>query len=487
MNGPTPLLSTCQALASHARQRPDALAISNGQSTCTYRGLATHVVQILDALAGIGISRGQIIGVETTDRYLHLLLLLACEALGATTMSLLPFELAPPLNPGRLCDRILASEATPEPAAGKTFVMTRDWLVKTFTATVGDHRLEALEVTPDPDGLVRLIKSSGTTGRPKVMGMTFRVQQRTLRNNLLYAADHIGAHPGYLCLYHFSIRGCHTRAWLTLQLGGTIHFAALETARNVIATGSITYALLLTGDLEKLVGLAGHGPVNIHIDVIGAAVSPRLRRDAERTLSKRLLVSYGTNEVHHVAVVDANMVGVLFPHVRVMIVDPAGNPLPFGETGLIRIQSDTMATGYLDAPEQTAAAFVGGWYQTNDLGHQPSPTELVVSGRTDDMLNVGGLKIPPGPVIEQLKAIDGILDATIATVRDASGCEVLLVAVETGLDDGASDLGPLVSPIIRHYASIYQLLPLRVFPRTETGKIRREGIEEAYRRTLPGH
>jgi len=64
---------------------------------------------------------------------------------------------------------------------------------------------------------------------------------------------------------------------------------------------------------------------------------------------------------------------------------------------------------------------------------------------------------------------------------------VLLVAVETGLDDGASDLGPLVSPIIRHYASIYQLLPLRVFPRTETGKIRREGIEEAYRRTLPGH
>ena len=49
------------------------------------------------------------------DRFLHLLLLLACEALGSTTMSLQSFEFGPGLNLGRLCDRILTSQ----PLAGR--------------------------------------------------------------------------------------------------------------------------------------------------------------------------------------------------------------------------------------------------------------------------------------------------------------------------------------------------------------------------------
>lgn len=39
------------------------------------------------------------------------------------------------------------------------------------------RRLDALGHPPAPDAMVRLIKSSGTTGNPKVMGMTYRVQQ----------------------------------------------------------------------------------------------------------------------------------------------------------------------------------------------------------------------------------------------------------------------------------------------------------------------
>ena len=146
-----------------------------------------------------------------------------------------------------------------------------------------------------------------------------------------------------------------------------------------------------------------------------------------------------------------------------------------------------MVTGYIDAPELSRKTFVDGWYHSNDIGFQPSSRTLVVLGRADDVLNVGGTKVPPGPIEEQIRAIDGVLDATVTDVLGPSGREVLLVAVETGSPAGPPDLRPLISPIVQRYASAYVLLPLAVFPRTETGKIRKDAIQEAYRRALQQH
>ena len=58
------------------------------------------------------------------------------------------------------------------------------------------------------------------------------------------------------------------------------------------------------------------------------------------------------------------------------------------------------------------------------------------------------------------------------------------MAVETGLGASPHDLRPLISPIVQRYVSAYVLLPLAIFPRTETGKIRRDAIQDAYRRSL---
>jgi acyl-CoA synthetase (AMP-forming)/AMP-acid ligase II len=59
--------------------------------------------------------------------------------------------------------------------------------------------------------------------------------------------------------------------------------------------------------------------------------------------------------------------------------------------------------------------------------------------------------------------------------------------VETGSTAGQPDLRPLISPIVQQYASAYALLPLAVFPRTETGKIRKAAIQEAYRQAVQRH
>lgn len=98
------------------------------------------------------------------------------------------------------------------------------------------------------------------------------------------------------------------------------------------------------------------------------------------------------------------------------------------------------------------------------------------------MLNIGGVKIAPGPIEQRLKTIDGVSDALVTITDDHLETRVMLVAVETALRSDTAALTELIGPIIRSYVTYFQLAVLPEFPRTETGKVRREAVRELYRR-----
>jgi acyl-coenzyme A synthetase/AMP-(fatty) acid ligase len=489
MRAPRKPQTTAGFLALHAQQRPDSVAIEAVDGRTLYHDLAQMVLQARDLLIGAGIERGQVLGVFIPDRRSHLIVLLAAETLGITTFSLIASEIGAPIHLDLLCDRLLMSEpvaaADPEKTIwAKTIWAKTIWLrPETLTRPEREQPFDALDDRPDPETVVRLIKSSGTTGLPKVMTMTHRVQVLTLLNILRYAAPLIKPHPHYLCLYNFSIRGAHSRALLTLQMGGVIHLTGGNVIGDMIATGVGNFVLFVTGDLERFVRAPRQDLFrpDLHIDVIGSAVSPRLRQAVQSRITPHVAVTYGTNEVHHVSIVDEANVGTLFPGVRIRIVDESGKPVAQGESGLIRIRTGTMTNGYVNAPEQTKAAFVKGWYLTNDIGYQPAPDTLVVLGRADDMVIVGGIKIAPDPIEAGLKAIAGIRDALVMSIDDQLDTGFMLVAVEIepGLLPG--DLAGQVAQIVNPYVSGFQFLPVTAFPRTETGKIRREAVKALYR------
>ena len=45
----------------------------------------------------------------------------------------------------------------------------------------------------------------------------------------------------------------------------------------------------------------------------------------------------------------------------------------------------------------------------NDLGFQPSFKELVVLGRADEVLNIGGLKLSPSQIAEEIRRLTEFL------------------------------------------------------------------------------
>jgi acyl-coenzyme A synthetase/AMP-(fatty) acid ligase len=473
--------STCQWLAHYARERPVAVAFTNAD---TYHALALNVVRFMDALTAAGVENGQTIGVETTDRYLHLLILLAAEALSVATISLVPSELGPPANLGRFCDWILVSQPVVSPEPAKIIVLTLDWITEALTRPMDDQRLDSLERPSAPGTVVRLIKSSGTTGVPKVMAITQRVQQLRIERYQLHVVPRIKQRLDYLCLYHFTVSGSHVRALLTLQLGGTIHLIGGGALWDMILAGTGNYLMFVAGDLPPFVRSApvGHGRFDLHIDANGSAISPQLRQEVREKITNNLTVVYGSNECGRIAFVDDANVGALVPDVHVKILDDRGEPVPLGHRGLICIKTDTMTDCYVGAPELTRAVFIDGWHHTNDIGFQPSEGRLVLLGRADDMLNIGGIKIAPGPIEERLKAIDGVRDALVTSIDDNLETTLLLVAVEAEPDGDPADIEQRLTPIIEEYADGFKLMVLSVFPRTETGKIRREDVKELYRR-----
>ena len=144
-----------------------------------------------------------------------------------------------------------------------------------------------------------------------------------------------------------------------------------------------------------------------------------------------------------------------------------------------------MASRYWNDPVLTASAFVDGWYHTSDVGFVPEPGKLVVLGRADDMLNIGGIKLPPAPIEDEIREIGGVLDAAVLTISDTTGSDALLVAVEVDAAAAPADLRVRVEPLVARYVRSFHLLPLPSFPRTETGKVRRHDIAAAFRCRRP--
>ena len=80
--------------------------------------------------------------------------------------------------------------------------------------------------------------------------------------------------------------------------------------------------------------------------------------------------------------------------VRILV--PGGgfdDEAPSGETGEIAISGPSLAIGYWKDRELTREKFRDGWWRSGDLGRLDADNYLWVSGRIDNVINTGGIKV----------------------------------------------------------------------------------------------
>jgi len=454
-------------LAFQAKLRPTSFALITPQRWATYREMNADVDRFASGLRALGIARDRgVVSIRIANDYLTNVVLLALARLGVVSS---PFD-----DPAPDLAIVLAEQAGPGELA-----LTADWLAATFRAE--PRPVEPVQV--GPDDLIRGMLSSGTTRTARRVPRTWRMLEGNTRT---CALTYCAGKPGrWVCLTGMNTglgQGMTLAAW---SLGETLvadytpsqlaH--SLEALRPSIVGLTPSFLRLLLSAMPP--GLQAQP--GMRVVSTGGTLSPSLAREARLRLAPQILISYGAAETGSTTLADAawlethgGSVGYPVPGVRVEVVGDDGQPLPPGEQGEIRVFGDRQSEGYLGAPDATARAFRDGAFYPGDLGRLLPDGMLLVDGRVDDRMDLGGRKFMPELLEEVALAYPGGMDAAAYGAPDAAGVDACWLAVAAADDLDRQGLAD-------HIARWPNLPPVRfawidAIPRNEMGKAERRRL-----------
>lgn len=456
-------------LAYQARVRPRALALVTPRRRISYAEFNDDVNRYAAGLiaAGITPARGAV-AVDATLPYRYHVLLMALARLAVTTTTVRDAR----------ADFRISDRAGPSDAA--TLRLGHDWISQVESAAP----VEVASAPRDPEGVARVLLSSGSTGEPRRVPLSWRRMEASGLNALAaYASGRLGVWA--------------IRTGVDSSLGYSMATLAWSMGAAVAADHGPQD---LPGLMEREpVGLLGLTPLQLRelldglprgfelkpgwrVMVTGAVLAPAVAREARQRLSPDMHVIYGSTETGRATVgpaqrleTTAGAVGWPVPGVTVEVVDAERALVPDGETGEIRICGDRNAQRYLDDPETTAAVFHDGFFYPGDVGRRLSDGSFVIEGRVDERMNIGGMKLLPSVLENALLEHPQVRDAAAFAVPNADGADECWVAVSP---DGEVTRESLVKHLRR---SGVRLPPIRFawaesIPRSEMGKVDRRAL-----------
>jgi 2,3-dihydroxybenzoate-AMP ligase len=475
---------TVEYLRYYAVERPDAIALIADGRTITYGDFGRDLWKFVRALQGFGLKRGSAVAIGCDNFYVHWLLILACEHLGLATASFQTKE-------GRAAQPLLGSvdlvlaEPHYQPGGWNTQAITPDWVDAIF-AGPDDGPLP--ETPRLPQDIIRINRTSGTTGDPKrVHQQRALVEARQACVIWLYRETPAGG--SVLLNLPLSLSGTILIANWSVRVGYTLVHHKVESMAELlplIGRYKVARMSLLPIQLEQLLDVLPDGwvkPERLEIVGFGAPVPEPLRLRALDRLATVVTEIYGSNEGGVVSAVrrpGMGGFGTILPGAEIEIVDEADRVLPDGTPGLIRYRGDTVFSGYVDDATLTKRMLRNGWFYPGDIGVRRGSL-LQVTGRVDDQANIGGIKYPLTRIEEVARRSGGagLKDAGAATIANAAGVAEIHVALVTDGTDDRALLERVIAALQPVINGNLHFIRLGLIPRNEMGKIDRTLLRQA--------
>jgi O-succinylbenzoic acid--CoA ligase len=212
------------------------------------------------------------------------------------------------------------------------------------------------------------------------------------------------------------------------------------------------YISLVPTQLQRFVLGGDPSPLTRFAAVLigGGPLSPSVRSAAEAA-GIRVVQTYGMSETCGGCVYD----GRPLDGVDVRI-----------EDGEVLLRGPMLFDGYEGDPERTASALTDGWFRTDDLGTFEDG-RLRVTGRADDVIISGGVKVPARAVAQMIAVEPDVLGVEVLGVPDAEWGERVVAFVSPDNALGLEHLRDLVKP--REWAP-RQLVLVEEIPLLPNGK-----------------
>ena len=276
---------------------------------------------------------------------------------------------------------------------------------------------QRIPLTSCPQGTADVLFTTGTTGCPKGVMISHQA--------IMANADNLIEAQGYEPTLTFVVNGplnhigSLSKLYPTFLVGGTVRVVDgvrdmdyfLETLR---ASGSAPVAtFLVPANIRMLVTFAAEAlsELNGHIEFIETGAAPIAQADMMRLCqllpSARLYNTYASTETGIIATHNFNAgyckAGCLGHPMR-------HSSLRILSDGRVACGGATLMTGYWNDPTATESLLHNGEIFTNDLGRIDSDGRLHLSGRGDDVINVGGYKVAPTEVENVAQTFPAVAD-----------------------------------------------------------------------------
>ena len=484
--------------------RAPSIVFSNG-ITITYQSLQQQIELVGAELRRAGIGAGDWVAIVVPDGP-QLAIMVAAVACHATAVPINPNLTAvefDDLFAAQQLKAVILSNAVDSLA--REIAARRDLCQLVATCREGSIRVTLR--TPRPlaaakhrdvgsDDAAFILRTSGTTARPKLVPVTHR--------NLLATAAAIkewfGLTPDdrVLCVMPlYYALGLRVALFTSLITGGSVAWPARPGEADISTwLGELTPTWYSAGPtlhrsvLERARSLGREGfRHSLRFIHSGAAPLPDAVHDGlEETFHVPVLQTYGLSEAGLVAANSAASEGRKRGTVgkrragELAIRDQDGRILGADELGEIVVRGEGVTPGYIDDADANCSAFVDGWFCTGDLEIIDADGFLAVAGRVKELINRGGEKISPAEIDAALLCHPAVAEAAVFPLPHPRLGEDVAAAVVLHPRKVATSLE--LRQFLRVTVAPFKI-PRRIhivaaLPKGETGKVQRRDLSEMF-------
>ncbi len=513
----TTLLTLSDAVATHARLRPNKLAVRDSRRQLTYRAWDERATLLVDALRSLGLAKGDRVGVIAYN-CLEWMEIYAAMARAGLVVVPLNFRLTGP-EMAYILDHAQVSAVI----AGPQFCTTLDgirsqlalipqrWVCLDATPPAGWAAYESLMAQAHPglapievsaDDMCALMYTSGTTGRPK--GAI-----RSHGGNALIAvatALEMGFTSQDTALLVMPL--CHANSLYFgstfVHMGGTIiiddraSFDA-EALLQTLSQDRVTFTSLVPTHYIMLLALPEDIKRRFDLSAVGKLMisSAPARQETKRGIMElfpngQLYELYGSTE--------AGWVTLLRPDEQlrklgsvgrewacsgaIRLLDERRQEVADGEVGELFSRTAYMFDGYWKNPEKTSEALDGTWCSVGDMARRDEDGYIWLIDRKSNMIISGGENIYPSEVEAVLGQHPKVRDVAVIGVPHDKWGETAkaIVVAHNGQTLAHDELRAWCRERLAAFKcpTSFDFIADEQMPRTATGKILHRALRQTY-------
>ena len=357
--------------------------------------------------------------------------------------------------------------------------------------TLLERAAERFVAAGDADDLASLNFSGGTTGSPKAIMLKHRNLFAVAQNSMVgFDARPEAVFLNIRPLWPIAqvIMLTYVMAGARIVLGG--RFDAEDFAGLVARTGTTRTSMVPTQLVRCLDHLrAGDSRLatleSIHVG--GSRIAPPVFERALDLVGPRIGVLYGLTEAPVSCYLRAERLtgGV---RTRAWLMESVGRPRfgyevrldgadqggP-GATGEVLVRGGNVMAGYWQNPMATEAALVDGWLRTGDIGQFDDNGDLSIVGRIKDVIRSGSTSIVPKEVEDTVAQHPAVQEVAVIGVPDVEWGEAVtaFVVLKPGSNVSEAEIIEYCRQHLAAYKKPKSVHFRKALPRSHYGKVQR--------------